>query len=140
MDQNKTSIPHFPVLPKALASLHQLRTHIVRVIVHGKGTETYVAEGQRWPQDTNLTLTVLLKAIVKHKTTQDVLYLQMDNCCRENKNKWVLCFCFLLVKMKIFKKVRSQNIAYYFLNLFGFFITTAIYCDLMRACAIEAIQ
>ena len=110
MDQNKTSIPHFHVLPKALASLHQLRTHIVGVIVHGKGTETYVAEGQRWPQDTNLTLTVLLKAIVKHKTTQEVLYLQMDNCCRENKNKWVLCFCFLLVKMKIFKKVSSKNI------------------------------
>lgn len=106
MDQNKTSIPHFPVLPKALAYLHQ-RTHIVGVIVHRKGSETYVTEGQRWPQDNNLTLTVLLKAIVKHKTTQDVLYLQMNNCCRESKNKWVLYFCFLLVKKKIFEKVSS---------------------------------
>ena len=79
------------------------------VIVHGKGIETFVAEGQRWPQDTNLTLNVLLKTLVKHKTTQEVLYLQMDNCSRENKNTWVLCFCFLLVKLKIFKKVHLTN-------------------------------
>ena len=129
MDQNKTSIPHFPVLPKVLASLQQLRTRIIGIIVHGKGTESYVAERQQWPQDTNLTLSVLPKAIFKHKTTQDVLYLQMDNCCRENKNKWVLCFCFLLVKMKIFKKVSSHNIANYFLN---FHWPSYYYCNLLQ--------
>ena len=34
-----------------------------------------------------------------------MLYLQMDNCWRENKNKFILCFVYL-VDMDIFKKVR----------------------------------
>ena len=34
-----------------------------------------------------------------------VLYLQMDNCWRENKNIYVLGMCALLVQTKIFRKV-----------------------------------
>ena len=35
------------------------------------------------------------------------LYLQMDNCWRENKNRYVLCFLALLVELGIFKKVNN---------------------------------
>lgn len=36
----------------------------------------------------------------------DVLYLQMDNCWRENKSQFVIIFLAVLVKKKVFKKVR----------------------------------
>ena len=35
----------------------------------------------------------------------NTLYLQMDNCWRENKNQFVLNFVALLVKLDIFVKV-----------------------------------
>ena len=34
-----------------------------------------------------------------------ILYLQADNCWKENKNKYVLGLCELLVRKKIFKEV-----------------------------------
>ena len=33
------------------------------------------------------------------------MYLQMDNCWRENKNRYVFCFLALLVELGIFEKV-----------------------------------
>ena len=34
------------------------------------------------------------------------LYLQLDNCVRENKNNFIICFLALLVDLDIFEKVR----------------------------------
>ncbi len=34
-----------------------------------------------------------------------VLYLQMDNTCRDNKNKYTLTFAALLVQLGVFRKV-----------------------------------
>ena len=42
-----------------------------------------------------------------------VLYLQMDNTCRDNKNKYTLTFAALLVQLNIFRKVgkwRNSNL------------------------------
>ncbi len=36
------------------------------------------------------------------------LYIQMDNTARENKNRYVLAFCALLVELNIFKKVNKH--------------------------------
>ncbi|XP_062581892.1 uncharacterized protein LOC134243670 [Saccostrea cucullata] len=36
----------------------------------------------------------------------DVLYLQMDNCARENKNRYLLAFMCYLVECGIFRKVK----------------------------------
>ena len=36
----------------------------------------------------------------------DNLYLHMDNCTRENKNKYILALCHLLVEWGVFKKVK----------------------------------
>jgi len=38
-----------------------------------------------------------------------VLYLQADNCVRENKNQYVIGFCELLVKEHIFNEVGSHE-------------------------------
>ena len=36
-----------------------------------------------------------------------VLYLQLDNCVKENKNQYILWLLALLVELKIFEKVKS---------------------------------
>ena len=51
-------------------------------ITHGYSTNVYI-DALTWPHDANLMLT-------------DVLYLQLDNTARENKNKY--CLAFLALK------------------------------------------
>ena len=54
----------------------------------------------------NLTIQVLGTVLSKFSgKLQSVLYLQLDNTSRENKNRYVLGFCSLLVKKDVFKKV-----------------------------------
>ena len=36
-----------------------------------------------------------------------MLYLQLDNCVKENKNQYILWLLALLVELKIFEKVKS---------------------------------
>lgn len=63
----------------------------------------------QWPHDSNLTISVLL-AILQQVQSKlgalpKILYLQLDNTSRENKNKYLLSFLAHLVELKIFKKV-----------------------------------
>ena len=60
---------------------------------------------------TNLTATVFMKCldnIAKEKGHMPpVLYVQMDNCSGQNKNKFILALLSYLVKHKVFRKVIS---------------------------------
>ncbi len=58
------------------------------------------------PHDSNLTMNVILKTLYKYKEKLGkVLFLQLDNCFRENKNKYLLSLASLLVEMKVFEEV-----------------------------------
>lgn len=112
MDQNATSMPHFKRKSKSAVNLWHLRTHVTGVIVHGKGSFTY-CDILQWPHDPNLTMNILLhvllkqfrKAIDNGLNLPKKLYVQLDNCMRENKNRHVLAFLGLLVEDKIFDEV-----------------------------------
>lgn len=107
MDQNKTNIPHFVRLTKSAQNLWTLRTHLSGVLVHGKGNFGYF-DFLQWPHDCNLTITCLLLTLMKIASKSSLpphLYLQMDNCVRENKNKYVMAFLSLLVEIEIFSEV-----------------------------------
>ena len=67
----------------------------------------------QWPHDSNLTITLLMNAILDFQTKYPLpctLYLQMDNTARENKNKYVLGFCAALVELRIFQKVKCLSL------------------------------
>ena len=112
MDQSKTNLPNTKLVSKSTSSLWRLRTHITGVILHtkapgGKLVYSYVDLVQ-YPHDSNLTITVIINSLVhfiESNPLPKVLYLQMDNTCRENKNKYVLTFCAILVQLGIFEKV-----------------------------------
>lgn len=125
MDQAKTDIPHIISNPKAMAGSVTLETHITGVRIHGWGTTMFIDCGE-FHHDSNLTIEILLRVFNKFKVCiqfkiqgertvihylylqeklPPVLYVQMDNTCRDNKNKFVLTFVALLVEAGIFRKV-----------------------------------
>jgi hypothetical protein len=87
-----------------------LNTRLVGTIIEGHGFHG------RWvypwyPSDSNLSCSVLLDllALIYEKVGRNhfppVLFLQLDNCGRENKNHAVIGLLACLVKEKIFKQV-----------------------------------
>ncbi|XP_071500356.1 uncharacterized protein [Diadema antillarum] len=106
MDQKSTSIPRFYRMSKSLSAAWRLPSHITGTIVHGRGQHMFV-DTKEYPHDSNLTSTILLQVLHRYATTlPDTLYLQMDNCGRENKNQCILGLCALLVELDVFKKVK----------------------------------
>ncbi len=110
MDQAKTNLPSTRLLAKSSSNLWKLRTHITGTLLHTKSPHGKLAYAfvdlLQWPHDSNMTITIILKALLRYQQASRVfpktLYLQMDNTCRENKNKYV---CSMLVELRIFEKV-----------------------------------
>lgn len=73
-------------------------------ITHGYGTNVFI-DTHTWPHDANLVLNILMELLKIREFLPDVLYLQLDNTARENKNKYVLAFLALLVEVEIFSEV-----------------------------------
>lgn len=113
MDQHTTNIPSLHSLSKATSALSRVGTHLVGAIIHNgqavMGKEVYGSfDYYQFPHDSNLTMTVLLDVLVKwceDYLLPPVLYLQFDNCVRENKNRFMYALLALLVELKIFEKV-----------------------------------
>ena len=110
MDQSKTNVPFLGQRTKSTQNLWRLQSHITGVLVHtdsswGKQVLAFV-DLYQYPHDSNLTINILIRTLNElEKPLPPVLYLQLDNCFRENKNKFVMAFCALLVKFKFFSKV-----------------------------------
>ena len=94
MDQNKTNFPHLINNTKSTHNLWRLRTHLTGVLVHTQALKGKLVYGfydlMQLPHDCNLTIHVLLEALLDFSSLNgalpEVLYLQLDNCFRENKN------------------------------------------------------
>ena len=52
------------------------------------------------------TVSLLLARWCEQYELPPVLYLQLDNCVKENKNQYILWLLALLVELKIFEKVK----------------------------------
>ncbi|CAH3153383.1 unnamed protein product [Porites lobata] len=100
MDQSKTNLPHanclFKVRPEPMS---------LGAILHRDGRIFSFIDLMRWPHDSNLTLNVLLQIFVVLsevlETLTPVLFLQMDNCYQESKNRYILGFCSPLVEKEM---------------------------------------
>ncbi len=64
------------------------------------------ADFKQFPYDPNLTMNVLLQTLLLNRRRMGrTLFLQLDNCFRENKNRHVICFIALLVEYGVFEEV-----------------------------------
>lgn len=110
MDQTKTNIPTMVQEAKSTQNLCRLRTHLTGALIHtqsphGKIIKAYY-DIMQWPHDSNLIIEVLSQVLYSIQSNlPPTLYLQLDNCSRENKNRYFLGFCALLIEKGMFKKV-----------------------------------
>ena len=72
-------------------------SHAIGALIHtraerGKKAHVYL-DLLQYPHDSNLTANILLDILTNHCASEghipNILYLQLDNCFRENKNKYV---------------------------------------------------
>ena len=112
MDQAKTNLPNTKLIAKSTSGLWRLRTHVTGVLLHTRAPYGKIAfsfvDILQWPHDSNLTMTLLMNVLIAYQKQQplpETLYIQMDNTSRENKNKFVIGFCAIIVELQIFQKV-----------------------------------
>ena len=87
-----------------MSNKQQIKVQVTGALTHGHGAFVYLQYGQ-YSSDSNFTITVLLKCLEEIQPLPEVLYLQMDNCTGQNKNKYVLAFLAHLVQEGVFRKV-----------------------------------
>lgn len=103
MDQAKTNCPKPARMCKETEALFQYGTVVSGVLSHGDPetpAAAYLTDCST-PKDANLIIYLLVRTIklrlAASETLPDTLYLQLDNCVGENKNRFLLFFCALLV-------------------------------------------
>ena len=85
--------------------INTLQLNTYRCFDKGRKTAMVFIDLLKWAHDSNLATNILLHCLSTITKLPDVLSLQLDNCFRENKNKYVLALCALLVEKKLFRKV-----------------------------------
>ncbi len=109
MDQDKTSVPRMPREPKQMEDTGKVKFHVTAAKVPSLNRVFEYVYTNNLAHDGNTTVTILDQVLQAVKQTQGflppVLYLQLDNTCRENKNKIMFSYLSLLVKAKVFKKI-----------------------------------
>lgn len=111
MYQNKTNLPHLVRKNKSACSMWVMRTHVTGALAHGRRSFAFI-DLHLWPQDSNLSANILLQILLQQATCGKLpptLYLQLDNCYRENKNQSFFGFVALLVHYKVFKEVHTTR-------------------------------
>ena len=79
-------------------------------MVHGRNTFAFI-DYLQYRHDTNLTLNCLLKAIrddLNGKALPEMVFIQLDNCGRENKNKYFLGMMAYLIAKSYAKEIQMS--------------------------------
>jgi hypothetical protein len=107
--QMGSGMPHFmqKIKGDGLGARHKFHTQIV--LVHGSGPQVFLG-AENIAGDPNWTIDTLYRTLKREEESRehglpDTLYLQLDNCSRENKNTYVLTYCAWLVERGVFTDV-----------------------------------
>ncbi len=90
--------------PGDLTGNTRLPFTVSSLIDHSHGETELLLVMPLWPHDANLFLSLLHYRLLRlldtgHRLGQQTLYLQLDNCVRENKNKVVFAYLSYLVRV-----------------------------------------
>lgn len=103
MDQKKTRLPHWPRPPKSVDETCLIQMHVVGCLVFS-GT-LFSRVFLNYPvlhNDGNLTITILQRVFHEWEDKPGglplVLYLQLDNTSRENKNNLLFAYLHMLIR------------------------------------------
>eukprot|EP00873_Tetraselmis_striata_P005481 jgi/Tetstr1/425745/TSEL_016165.t1 len=91
MDQDKTRVPHLVPWDKEVEKKNLLQCHLTCVKYNGSEPDDVLYFFDCFPHDSSNTITVMYKTIKKEIERRgealDTVWFQLDNACRENKNK-----------------------------------------------------
>eukprot|EP00873_Tetraselmis_striata_P005652 jgi/Tetstr1/425916/TSEL_001592.t2 len=91
MDQDKTCLPHLVPWDKKVERKNLLQCHLTCVKYNGSQPDDVYYFFDCFPHDSNNTVSVMYKTIKKEIERRgvalDTVWFQLDNTCRENKNK-----------------------------------------------------
>eukprot|EP00873_Tetraselmis_striata_P029497 jgi/Tetstr1/449761/TSEL_003922.t1 len=91
MDQDKTRLPHLVPWDKEVEKKNLLQCHLTCVKYNGSQPDDVYYFFDCFPHDSSNTITVMYKTIKKEIERRgealDTVWFQLDNNCRENKNK-----------------------------------------------------
>ena len=114
MDNSKSMIPRLLEKTKKLA-MWKLPSKISGVIITSakypkKRKILLEVNHDQFKQGSNMIVSIIYKVILdffnEHKVLPKVLDLNLDNCARENKNRYVFSFLAALVKLDVFTEVQ----------------------------------
>ena len=111
-DQKNYGLPHFAVSTKSDAG-HKLKVKVVGVLEHilrGQEWLSLFAMTEEYETGANHIVEVVHQTLQRKKDTigrlPPVLMVQVDNCIRENKNRYFMSYFQLLVHLGVFKMVQ----------------------------------
>eukprot|EP00873_Tetraselmis_striata_P046597 jgi/Tetstr1/466861/TSEL_011318.t1 len=91
MDPDKTRLPHLVPWDKEVEKKNLLQCHLTCVKYNGSQPDDVYYFFDCFPHDSSNTITVMYKTIKKEIERRgealDTVWFQLDNTCRENKNK-----------------------------------------------------
>jgi hypothetical protein len=117
MDQRKTELPHMAVKSKTMDSILSkhgaVRQELMGVLVHGVGRFFYtanedIASGSAYTIE---CLARTLQSVAESRADGKLppkLFVQLDNCSGENKNKYVFAFFARLVELQLVQSVTTS--------------------------------
>lgn len=112
MDATKCTIPWIHMKPKRWEEAEKVLSQFAAAIQHGHGTRMFMFDDELG-KDSDLFTTLVVRMLVdewKRRQAEglpwpEVFYLQGDNG-KDNKNKTIFALCEMLVRLKIFRKVK----------------------------------
>ena len=103
-----SGFPYFHEKSKTMEAIYKQKYHLLGVLVHGVGSWVYTMT-QRFKADSNVTIEILQRVLTEIELKKGALprklCLQMDNCAKENKNKYVLGYLNWLVQRGVFEEI-----------------------------------
>ena len=90
-------------IPKGTSRVERMKLHVHGIINHGQHSKTYFGCLNHWGHGSNYIATLIIQYI--HQLIQSLpldqfphtLYLQVDNCWKENKNKTIFAIAGMLI-------------------------------------------
>ena len=102
------AIPYWATKTHSTSKLFRAPIYLLGVISHGRGTKCYVVPGH-FKQGTNVVLDVLIRTLQTMKERGEniprKMYLQLDNTCKQNKNRFLLGVLGYLVYIGVCDKI-----------------------------------
>lgn len=109
-DQANYGMPYFAVKTKENCKGHKMKTKLIGSLVHGRQLNVFTA-GENLHTGSDMVIEVLHRTLESVKTNTPNgclprrLRIQLDNCGRENKNKYFIGYCHYLVEVGLFDEI-----------------------------------